>query len=515
MPPQTPPGPAPLRPRTVGPVSLAAAFAGLDVRLPRDADSVAVTGVSLDSRTVATGELYVALPGSRAHGAAFAGDAAARGAAAVLTDPEGVPACTASGLPTVVADDPRRIMAAASARVFPSGSLTLFGITGTNGKTTTAFLLEAALRAAGHRVGTVGTIGFRLDGEALASGRTTVTTPESPDLMALLAVFAERGARDVVMEVSSHALALRRVDGVHFAVAAFMNLGRDHLDFHHTMEAYFEAKAMLFEPGRCDVAVVNVDDPYGRRLADRVTASGAARLVTTGTGEGADYRILGWQPTARGSRVEMATPTGNRRFDLGMPGDYNVRNAVAALAMAEAAGVDLDAAASGLADAQVPGRMQVVDLGPGAPRVVVDFAHTPQAIESVLSSLPPGGPVVAVVGAGGDRDVYKRGPMGASAGAGADVVIVTDDNPRTEDPAGIRAGVLEGARTATRPRAVLEVPDRRGAITEGLRRARPHGIVAILGKGHEQGQEVGGRVLPFDDVAVARECWAVVTEEAR
>ena len=515
MPPQTtPPAPTPLRPHSVPSVSLADACAGLAARLPVGADAVTLTGVSLDSRTIVAGELYVGLPGSRAHGAAFAPDAARRGAAAALTDPEGASACAASGLPTVVVDDPRSAMAVVAARVFATGSLALFGITGTNGKTTTAFLLEAALRAAGRTVGTVGTIGFRLDGQVLEGGRTTVTTPESPDLMALLAVFAERGAGDVVMEVSSHALALHRVDGIHFAVGAFMNLGRDHLDFHHTMEEYFEAKARLFEPGRCDVAVINVDDLYGRRLADRV-ASGTTRLVTTGTADGADYRIAGWEPTPTGSNVEIATPAGGRRFALGMPGEYNVRNAVTALAMAEAVGVDLDAAASGLADAQVPGRMELVDLGPGAPRVVVDFAHTPQAIQSALSSLPPGGPVVVVVGAGGDRDISKRPPMGEAAGGGADIVIVTDDNPRTEDPARIRAGVLEGARRTGRPRAVLELPDRRAAITEALRRARPHGVVAILGKGHEQGQEVMGRVLPFDDVAVARECWTSIAGEAR
>ena len=511
----TPAAPVPLRPSSVPPLSLAEACAGLPARLPRDADSVALRGASLDSRTIAEGELYIALPGTRSHGAAFAADAARRGAAAALTDAEGASACAASGLPTVVVDDPRRAMALVSARVFGHQPLTLFGITGTNGKTTTAFLLEAVLRAAGHRVGTVGTIGFRLDGQPLAGARTTVTTPESPDLMALLAVFAERGARDVVMEVSSHALALHRVDGVRFAVGAFVNLGRDHLDFHLTMEDYFEAKARLFEPGRCDVAVVNIDDPYGRRLADRVAATGAARLVTTGSGDGVDYRILEWEPAADGSRVRIGTPAGEHRFDLGLPGEYNVRNAVTAVAMAEAAGVDATGCLPGLAGARVPGRMQLVDLGPGAPRLVVDFAHTPQAIESALSSLPLGGPVVVVLGAGGDRDIRKREPMGRAAGAGADVVVVTDDNPRTEDPARIRAQLLDGARTDARPRAVLEVGDRRRAITEALRRARPHGVVVLLGKGHEQGQEVNGQVLPFDDVRVAREAWASIMEEMR
>ncbi len=509
----TPPGLAPLRPRGTRPVSLAEACADLGATLPPG--DVRITGVSLDSRTIAPGELYVALPGSRTHGAAFAAAAAERGARAALTDPAGRDACVAAGLVTVVVHDPRVAMATVSARVFPTERLTLLGITGTNGKTTTSYLVEAALRAAGRRVGTIGTVGFRFDGGTLAGNRTTVTTPESPDLMALLSVFAERGADTVVMEVSSHALALHRVDGVPFAVGAFVNLGRDHLDFHHTMEAYFEAKARLFEPGRCDVAVINIDDPHGRRLAERVARTEAARLVTTGTDASADYRILGWEPTAAGSRFDVRTPTGSHRLELALPGGYNVTNAVIALAMVEAVGVDPVTAAPGLATALVPGRTQIVDLGPGAPRAVVDFAHTPQAIGSVLSALPPGSPVVVVVGAGGDRDVFKRTPMGEAAAAAADVVIVTDDNPRTEDPTAIRAGVLQGARTPARAALVLEVADRRAAILEGLRRAGSGGVVAVLGKGHEHGQDVGGRILPFDDVAVVRECWARLSREER
>ncbi len=392
----------------------------------------------------------------------------------------------------------------------------MLGITGTNGKTTTAFLVEAALRAAGRRVGTIGTIGFRVDGTTLPGTRTTVTTPESPDLMALLAVFAERGADSVVMEVSSHALALHRVDGVRFAVGAFVNLGRDHLDFHHTMEEYFEAKARLFEPGRCEVAVINVDDPYGRRLAERITASGAARLVTTGTGDVADYRIVDWRPTATGSIADIATPTGAHRIELALPGDYNVRNAVTALAMLDAVGVGPDAAAPGLVAAQVPGRMQVVDLGRGAPRAVVDFAHTPQAIASALSALPPGAPVVVVAGGRRRPRHGQASADGRGGGRGGRCGRGHRRQPRTEDPA---RDPRRGARRCPHARAG------RGRCwrwaTGGRRSSRdcagpvPAASWPCSARGTSTGRTSDGRMLPFDDVAVLRECWARLSREER
>lgn len=472
----------------------------------------AVTGITLDSRQVRPGDLYAALPGTRVHGARFAPAALAAGAAAVLTDAQGRALLEADGVPVVVVPDARVAMAAAAAEIFghPARSMTMFGITGTNGKTTTAFLVEAGLLAARRRPGTIGTIGFRLDGRSLASARTTVTTPEAPDLQGLFGVMAERGATDVVMEVSSHALALHRVDGTVFDVVAFTNLGRDHLDFHHTLEAYFEAKARLFTPELARAAVVNVDDPRGVELVQRMHRDGRVRVVTTSLEAGSDYRIESWSPDgALGARVTVSTPSGRREFTISLPGLYNVRNAVMALAMLESAGLGFDAVVDGLEHAQVPGRMEQVRLGDGAPGVLVDFAHTPQAISSALAAARTAtcGRILTVVGAGGDRDAAKRGPMGLAAAQGSDVVLVTDDNPRTEEPASIRAAVLAGAREV--PGVVVEdAGERRAAIGRALELAEPGDVVCILGKGHETGQQVGGQVLPFDDrVVVARE-WA-------
>lgn len=487
-----------------------------------------VRGVSHDSRSVEPGDLYVGLPGSVTHGARFAPAAVDRGALAVLTDAAGAAMIANATVPVIVVADPRSAMADWAARAYgrPGDGLLLAGITGTNGKTTTAFLLEAALRAAGRRVGTVGTIGFRLDGEPIETSRTTVTTPESSELQALLAVMAERGADAVAMEVSSHALVLHRVDALHFDVVAFTNLGRDHLDFHPTLDDYFEAKALLFAPGRADVAVVNVDDAYGVRLAERILAAGAPRLVRVGTGADADVRIASSSVRPDGRQDLRLRVRGHvLDVEVGMPGEYNVANAATALAMIDAVGLDVGAAAAGLADAEVPGRMQRVPLPPPAPTVLVDFAHTPQAVTAALSAVNAGSRVIAVLGCGGDRDADKRGPMGAAAVQGADLVIVTDDNPRTEDPAAIRAAVLAGARDAVAAATpgtraarctVLDGGARRDAIAHALAASTGQDdVVLVLGKGHEQGQEVNGQVLPFDDVSVVAEQWLRQKEGGR
>ncbi|GAA2101034.1 UDP-N-acetylmuramoyl-L-alanyl-D-glutamate--2,6-diaminopimelate ligase [Microlunatus panaciterrae] len=502
--------PRSLRPPEPHPIPLGSLFPGTD------RPDVGVSGITLDSRLVQPGDLYVALPGRSTHGARFAAAAVDAGAAAVLTDAEG--AALAAGLPAavVVVADPRRAMAGAAADIFgrPSERLTMLAVTGTNGKTTTSYLLEAALRAAGRRPGLIGTIGFRLDGQALESARTTITTPESPELQALLATMREGGADSVVMEVSSHAVVLGRADAITFDVAGFTNFGRDHLDFHGTEEAYFEAKAELFTAARTRHAVVNIDDPRGRQLADRVRAGAAVRLTTTSLAPGADFFPDRIEPQTDGSsRLVLTTPLGQLDLVLGLPGEFNIANAVTAVAMLAAVDVDLDRAVTGLAAAQVPGRMQRVDLGPEAPTVIVDFAHTPQAVGSVLSSLA-GRRCIVVLGAGGDRDVQKRGPIGAAAARGAAVVIVTDDNPRTEEPAAIRARVLEGARevatSLTGGVEVLDGGDRRSAIRLALQRAGVHDVVAILGKGHEEGQEVSGTVHPFSDSAVVEQEWNVL-----
>ena len=470
-------------------------------------EDVEVTGVCLDSRAVRPGELYAALPGTHTHGARFAAEAVRRGAGAVLTDAAGS-ALIAVRVPVIVVDDPRAALAEVAAAVHghPAAAMRMFGITGTNGKTSTVFLLEAALAALGERVGTLGTIGFRLDGRAIDRSRSTITTPEAPDLQELLAQVRDAGATSVAMEVSSHALALRRVGGIVFDVAGFTHLGRDHLDFHGDLESYFAAKTGLFLGGRARACVVTTDGEWGRRLAGMIRAEGTP-LFTTGSAPDADFRLVAARPDAGGrTAVSIETPAGPLDFVVGLPGSFNVANAITAAAMVHAAGLDAAAAVPAFATASVPGRMQRVDLGPGAPGAVVDFAHTPEAVAAALAALPA--PRIAVLGAGGDRDASKRGPMGAAAAANADLVVVTDDNPRSEDPAAIRAAVLAGAERAARAAVeVVDGGDRRSAIALALRRARPESWVAVLGKGHETGQDVAGVVSPFDDVAVLREEW--------
>lgn len=494
---------APLRPRRNRPVPLNALFPG--------GPNLSVLGVSIDSRSVAEGDLYVGLPGNLTHGARFALTAAAAGAVAVVTDADGAVMAADAGLPVVVVDDPRAELARIAADVYgrPGERLSLFGVTGTTGKTSTSFLLAAGLAATGHQVGTIGTIGFRLGDQQLASGRTTVTTPESSDLQALLAYLEEHGADAVAMEVSSHALALHRVDELRFGVAGFTNLGRDHLDFHHDQESYFQAKAELFRHGRSAAAVVCIDDEYGRRLAEEIRSAGEMPLVTTGADSRADYYVASSELQADGSRnVTLATPSGPIDFRLGLIGEFNLRNATTAAAMLDVAGLNLNTALAAFAQAAVPGRMQRVELGPDAPGVIVDFAHTPESVTAALRGLPEGRRI-AVLGCGGDRDQAKRGPMGAAAASVAQTVIVTDDNPRSEDPAVIRAAVLAGAREeATRSGAeVIDGGDRADAIRLALELAGPQDWVAILGKGHERGQQLAHETIPFDDVAVVARQW--------
>lgn len=485
-------------------------------------EEVTVSGLSLDSRRISPGDAYVALSGTRTHGIRFAPTALQAGAVVVLTDESGAADPVAADLPLVVVDGPRTVMAHWAAEVYgrPAEALTMYGVTGTNGKTTTAVLLAAGLEAAGRIAGTIGTLGFRVGDLALDSARTTVTTPESVDLQALLAVMREVGADSVAMEVSSHAMVYQRAEAITFAVAAFTNLGRDHLDFHPTMEDYYTAKAALFTPEHTRAAVISIDDEWGARLAEEARQR-LGRVVTTSFADPrADWYASRVDPLPTGgSRVHCTSPAGPQILDVGLPGLFNARNAVTCAAMLEVTGVDLAAALPGLAQARVPGRMQVVDLGPDAPLVVVDFAHTPQAVASALQELSEqaarsrdGARVIAVIGSGGDRDQAKRGPMGAAAANWADTVLVTDDNPRSEDPATIRAAILAGAREAQRAgRArLVEVLDggaRADAIAAALRLARAGDVVAVLGKGHEQGQQIGDTIVPFDDVDAIRTAW--------
>lgn len=472
-----------------------------------------MTGVSFDSRTTRPGDLYVGLAGERVHGARFAAAALDQGAIAVVTDVDGLALVGDVSAPVLTARQPRRTMAELAARVNgrPAEQLLMLGVTGTNGKTTTVFLLEGGLLAAGRHVGTIGTIGFRLDGYGLEAQRTTVTTPESPDLQQLFATLHSRGADTIAMEISSHALALDRVAATRFDVVGFTNLGRDHLDFHETLESYFDAKAQLFTSAYASRAVINIDAEPGVRMAEHARSNGLD-VRTVGLQAAADYRILDWQPTeSGGAQLRLATPTTKLHFTIDLPGAFNVANAALALAMLDVAGININDAVRGIGSAQVPGRMQRVYLGdPNAPRVYIDFAHTPQAIASALSAIS--GRIIAVVGAGGDRDATKRPLMGEAAARGADVVVVTDDNPRSERPVTIRRAVVSGAKRANaRAVHIVDGGDRRAAIRLALSIAEPSDAIAILGKGHETTQTIGDRVIEFDDAQVAIDEWAAMS----
>ena len=464
-----------------------------------------ITGLTLRAQDVRPGDLFAALPGATTHGARFAADAVARGAVAVLSDGVCVAEITGGaalpGIPVLVHPAPRAVLGELSAQVYghPCDRLAVIGITGTSGKTTTTYLVEAGLRAAGRTAGLIGTVGVRIDGVDLPSA---LTTPEAPALQALLAAMAQRGVDTAVMEVSSHALTLGRVDGTRFAVGAFTNLSRDHLDFHPTMADYFEAKARLFDPAsplHAARSVICVDDDAGAAMAARA----AAPVTVSATGRPADWGVE--QVSVGGSRGRefiAVDPAGvHHPIGIGLPGDYNVANCLVALAILDAVGVSPEQAAPGLRAARVPGRMESIDRGQGF-LALVDYAHKPGALAAVLATLRQElrgttGRLAVVFGAGGDRDHGKREPMGRIAAQAADLVVVTDDNPRGEDPADIRRAVLAG--TAAGSARVVEIGDRRAAIEHAVAWAQPGDVVLIAGKGHETGQTAAGHTQPFDD----------------
>jgi UDP-N-acetylmuramoyl-L-alanyl-D-glutamate--2,6-diaminopimelate ligase len=463
--------------RTLEAILAEAEAHGLRIRERRGDLSVRPSAIAFDSRTVAPGALFCALRGERADGHAFVNDAIAAGAGALLVErPTGL------GVTEIVVDDTRLALGplAAAFHGDPSGTLAVVGVTGTNGKTTTTHLLAAILEAAGRRTGVIGTL----------SG--THTTPEAPELQARLATFVGDGCEAVAMEVSSHALALHRVDGTRFAVAVFTNLGQDHLDFHGTPERYFAAKARLFTPELSAVGVVNVASPHGRLLIDAASIPMVPYTLDDATDAqiGPDRAQFGW----RGHPV---------RLPLG--GWFNTANAVAAATAASVLGVDDDVIAAGLSAAPaVPGRFEPVLAGqPFA--VIVDYAHTPESLtEAIRAVRSETGRVLVVFGCGGDRDPTKRPAMGAAAATFADVAVVTSDNPRHEDPAAIISAVLSGIPRGA-PARVLTEPDRRAAIALAFAEARAGDVVLIAGKGHETTLTIGDEQLPFDDRAVARE----------
>jgi UDP-N-acetylmuramoyl-L-alanyl-D-glutamate--2,6-diaminopimelate ligase len=489
------------------PLSALSTLLGVRLASPAEPNELgSLSGLTLDSRSVEPGDLYVALPGAHVHGAAFCADAVASGAVAVLTDPDGRARAVASGVPVFVLADPRARLGEIACWVYgdPSSRLRLIGVTGTSGKTTSTYLIEAGLRAAGHQTGLIGGVELRVGKERLAS---SLTTPEAPDLQGLFAVMAERGVTAAAMEVSSHSLALGRVAGTAFDVAVFTNLSQDHLDFHADMEDYFRAKASLFMPPV--IGVVNIDDKYGRRLAAEAPVP-----VTTFSPSGrdeADWRAADVRSGADGSTFRLVGPGGiEADVSVGLAGVFNVANAVGALVALVEAGIRLEDAVAGVAACPgVPGRLERVPSAGLGVTAFVDYSHKPGAVEAVLRSLRPvtQGNLIIVLGCGGDRDKAKRPMMGAAAASLADVAILTSDNPRSEDPLAILAAMLGGVLSvprAERARVIVE-PDRAAAIGQAAALAAPGDVVVVAGKGHETGQYVAGRVLPFDDRQVTAE----------
>ncbi|GAB2557077.1 UDP-N-acetylmuramoyl-L-alanyl-D-glutamate--2,6-diaminopimelate ligase [Nocardia heshunensis] len=503
---------------------------------PEGLANIQVTGIEQRSNAVRAGDLFAGLAGGHAHGARFAADAVERGAVAILTDAAGAELIGEIAVPVLVHDAPRAVLGELSSALYghPSRKLRIVGITGTSGKTTTSYLVEAGLAAAGLRTALIGTIETRIGGVRVPSA---LTTPEAPQLHAMFALMVEQGVDAVVMEVSSHALALGRVDGVSFAVGAFTNLSQDHLDFHADFEDYFAAKRRLFIPDGPDsaasprpsvaaaVSVICVDDEWGQRLAaeigDDLTDSDR-RLMTVATRAGVAADWTAGAATAGAGGTQEFTASGphvNVDVRLRLPGAYNIANGLLAVAVCAAAGVEAETAAAALGAVDVPGRMQRVDRGQEF-LAVVDYAHKPAAIESVVATLRTWlaeqgtGRLAIVVGAGGDRDAGKRPLMGAAAARGSDLAIITDDNPRSEDPAAIRAAVLAGAEQVPDAERgeVREVGDRADAIAAVVAWAQPGDVVLIAGKGHETGQEISGVKHPFDDREVLA---AALSEKTR
>jgi UDP-N-acetylmuramoyl-L-alanyl-D-glutamate--2,6-diaminopimelate ligase len=449
-----------------------------------------ISSLSYRSSEVEPGALFFCIPGTRLDGHDFAADAVARGGAALIVD-RALPL----EVPQVIVPSVREAMGPVSAAFHgdPGGSMTIVGVTGTNGKTTTTYLLESIFRADGRVPGVVGTTGVRVDGRAIPFPRTT---PEAPDLHGLLARMRDAEVGAVAMEVSSHGLDQHRVDGLVYDAAVFTNLTQDHLDYHPSMEEYFGAKARLFTPAFARRAVVNVDDEHGRRLLET-----GVPTLTFGVFEHADVRATDVEVTAGGIvfRVDATMVRSPLR------GRFNVENSLAAFAAARALGIDDEVAARGIEAVRgVPGRVETVEAGQGF-LVLVDYAHTPDSLENVLRTARPlaRGRLIAVFGCGGDRDRGKRPLMGAVATRLADLSVITSDNPRSEDPLAIIDQIEPGARDGGGD--YLVEPDRRAAIALAVERARTGDVVVIAGKGHEPYQELADRTIDFDDRRVAAE----------
>lgn len=496
-----------LRPAHVRPISIDDVAARARADRVDGSAGVEITGATVDSRDVVSGDLFGAFAGFVHHGARFASEAVSAGAVAILTDEEGLRQVRASGLsvPVVVAADTRNAMGEAAAAIYgdPSHALTFVGVTGTNGKTTTSYFIDSALAQIHPHRGIFGTVELRIGEEAIESPRTTV---ESPVLQGFLARMLEEGVTAAVSEVSSHAAALDRIAGVEFAVAVFTNLQWDHLDFHGTMDNYLADKAKLFAPGRSRRGVVCIDDEYAQRLARE--AQIPVETVSTRPGsprgdwnvEDADVGLDGV-----GSRFTVVAPDGARyEAESPLPGLVNVSNAAAAIVAAHAAGVPLDDAIRGVATAhEVPGRMErVIERSDLDPLAIVDYAHTPDALALALEGvrLITPGRLILIFGSDGDRDQGKRPVMGEIAARLADVIVLTDENPRSEQPAAVRAEIRAGIQKVRPGLAdVHEVAPRVAAVEYALRLARPGDTVIVTGKGHEPTQEIAGVFHRYND----------------
>lgn len=501
----------PLSPPAHRVADLVETFALVEAGLP--VGGTTVHGVTMASGDAQPGDLFVAVPGFTVHGARYAAQAVESGAVAVLTDDAGLAAAVADGVadqvPVLVAPDPRALAGPVAAAVYgdPAAGLVTVGVTGTNGKTTTTYFVDAALRAVHPVTAVLGTVELRIGEDAVESPRTTV---EAPVLHAVVALAAERGATAMSTEVSSHALALGRVRGLVFDVVGFTNLQRDHLDFHGDMETYFADKSRLFAADQARRGVVVVDDEWGRRLAARspIPVQTVSTHVGDPAGDGADWAVVEAQIglDGVGSSFVLRGPDGGRHAAASpLPGLVNVSNAATAVVLAHAAGVPLQTAIDAVAHAhEIPGRMErVIERGDGFPLCLVDYAHTPDALVLALEAVRPitPGRLVIVLGSDGDRDRGKRPMMGEIAARLADVVVVTDENPRSEEPGSIRAAILQGAQ-AQRPdlHDVVEVTTSRAdAIRLALELAGDEDTVIITGKGHEPTQEIAGVFHRYND----------------
>ena len=477
-----------------------------DDALRAEAAVGAVAGIAYDSRAVAPGDVFVALKGQHADGTSFARQAVERGAAAIVSEepaPDGV------HVPWAMVEDARLALSVLAATFYrdPGAEMRVIGITGTNGKTTTAYLLASIFDAAGMRCGILGTVGYRIGDEVREATRTT---PEAPEVQSLLREMVDRACGACAMEVSSHALSLRRVDGIPFAAAIFTNLTRDHLDFHADMDDYFRAKRRLFEMlPRNAPSLINVDDPRGPSLLEA-----GGRPVTYAINRPADVTPGPLSFSLGGLSLDVRTPGGTVHVTSKLVGRPNVYNILAAVSAATALDLPVDAIERGLQLLDgVPGRFQVVSDARDEVTVVVDYAHTDDALRNLLETARPLAPgrLLTVVGCGGDRDRTKRPLMGAVAGRLSDLIVITSDNPRSEDPNRIIEEVQRGLTPDTRKdsaQRLLTIVDRRAAIATAIELATPGDVVLVAGKGHEKYQVIGDQTLPFDDVAVAREALA-------